>query len=185
LRSVALSRPGLTRRLWPFLGALLSGVGLGLAFPKPDLHPLIWVSLVPLLLALRGAGTARAWWLGLITGFAYRAIALYWLVDTMADYGGLGLPLALAAATALIFVLASFIGVFSMLAAWYGTVGAGAGVFLSVLWVALEFLQKFPLGGFPWAFVGYAAGRNEVFMQAADLAAVYGLSASAVFVHVA
>ncbi len=185
MRSVALSRPGLTQRVVPFLGALISGVGLGLAFPKPDLHLLIWVTLVPLLLALRGAGIARAWWLGLITGFAYRAIALYWLVDTMAEYGGLGLPVALAATTALVFVLASFIGVFAMLAAWYGPVGVGAGVFLAVLWVALEFVQKFPLGGFPWAFVGYAAGRNVVFMQAADLAGVYGLSALAVFVNVA
>ncbi len=185
MRSVALSRPGLTHGVWPFLAALTSGVALGLAFPKPDLHLLIWVALVPLLLALRGAGVARAWWLGLLTGFAYRAIALYWLVDTMAEYGGLGLPIALAAATALIFVLASFIGVFAMLAAWYGPVGAGTGVFLAVLWVALEFIQEFPLGGFPWAFVGYAAGRNVVFMQAADLAGVYGLSALAVFFNVA
>lgn len=185
MRSVALSRLGLTPRVLPFFGALISGVGLGLAFPKPDLHLLIWVALVPLLLALRGAGVARAWWLGLTTGFVYRAIALYWLVDTMADYGGLGLPLALAAATGLVFVLASFIGVFAMLAAWYGPVGVGAGVFLSVLWVALEFAQKFPVGGFPWAFVGYAAGRNLLFMQAADLAGVYGLSALAVFVNVA
>jgi apolipoprotein N-acyltransferase len=185
LRSVALPRQGLSYRALPFLGALISGIGLGLAFPKPDLHLLVWVALVPLLLALRGAGVARAWWLGMITGLVYRAVALYWLVDTMAEYGGLGLPVALAAATALIFVLASFIGVPAMLAAWYGPVGMGAGVFLSVLWVALEFLQKFPVGGFPWAFVGYAAGRNLVFMQAADLAGVYGLSAVAVFVNVA
>ena len=164
MRSDALSRPGSTRSVAPLLGAVISGIALGLAFPKPDLHLLVWVALVPLLLALRGAGIARAWWLGLITGFVYRAIALYWLVDTMAEFGGLGLPIALATATALIFVLASFIGVFAMLASWYGPSGVGAGVFLAALWVALEYLQNFPLGGFPWAFVGYAAGRSAVFM---------------------
>jgi apolipoprotein N-acyltransferase len=145
----------------------------------------VWIALVPLLLALQGAGFTRAWWLGLTTGLVYRAVTLYWLVDTMAEYGGLGLLLALAVATALIFALASFIGVFALLASWYGPVSLGAGAFLAACWVALEYLQKFPLGGFPWAFLGYAAGRNVVFLQAADLAGVYGLSALAIFVNVA
>src|SRR5260370_37539156 len=65
----------------PRYAALAAGVLPGLAFPAPSLGFLAWVVLVPGLLLMRGAPSAReaavrAWWFG--TGFIMAAH--YWLM---------------------------------------------------------------------------------------------------------
>ena len=169
----------------PWLAATLSGAALALSFPKPDLHLLIWVALVPLLLALAGARPSQAWWLGFLAGAIYRGGTLYWLVNTMVQYGGLAAPVAWAAAGGLVLALAAFVGVFAIAAAQLLRTEASAAALLAALWVALEYTTSFPLGGFPWTLVGYAAGRSSLLLQIADLAGVYGLSFLAVYVNVA
>lgn len=154
---------------------------LGLAFPAPDLWPLVWVALVPLLVVVEDVSSWQGWWLGLTAGAAYRLLTLYWLPGAIARHGDLSLLLATATALALILFLATFVGWFAAVAAWLLPAGPGMVLVLGALWVVLEWVQSWILGGFPWGFVGYPAGRPLPMMQVADLAGVYGLSFLAVF----
>lgn len=165
--------------------ATLSGLALALAFPKPDLHLLVWVGLAPMLVAVAGASPWRAWWLGLWTGVVYRAGTLYWLVPVMTRFGGLPVPMALLAAGALVSYLASFTGLFAVVAARFDVRTRYAAPALAAAWVGLEFGMARLLTGFPYNLLGHAAGRGEILGQGADIAGVYGLSAVAVLVNVA
>ena len=163
----------------------LAGAGLALSFPKVDLHLLAWVSLAPLLLAVALVPAWQAWWMGLFCGGIYRAATLYWLVPVMVDFGGLAFPIALLAAASLVLYLAAYVGLFAVFASRCDLTNPKTPLLLGCIWVGLEFGQATLLTGFPWTFLGYAAGRDLLFMQVADVAGVYGLSFVAVVVSVA
>ena len=63
----------------------VSGLLLAAAFPRPDLFPLAWVALVPLLLVMR----QRPFATGFTAGAVFFATVLYWLNFVMTTYGGL------------------------------------------------------------------------------------------------
>jgi apolipoprotein N-acyltransferase len=173
----------LSTRQW--LAAACTGVLLALAFPYPDLHALVWVALVPLIVAVRGASPWQRWWAGLLAGFVWRAASLYWIAHVMHEYGDVSLPIGVAIAGLLALWMALSVGLIALLVpsalAWRG---AGA-VALAAAWVGLEYLQVLAPFGFPWSLLGYAAGRAPALMQAADIAGVWGLSLLAVFVNAA
>lgn len=179
--------PSLLADRLAWVAALGTGGALALAFPKPDLHLLAWVGLVPLLLAVEGRDAPRAWWLGLLAGIVFRAGTLYWVVPVMPRYGGgaVSWPVAVLAGTALFVYLGAFTAVFAVVAARLGLDRARSVPLLAATWVGLEFVQGRLLGGFPWCLLGYAAGRTTTMMQIADLAGVYGLSFLAVLINAA
>jgi apolipoprotein N-acyltransferase len=173
----------LSARQW--LAAACTGVLLALAFPYPDLHALVWVALVPLIVAVRGASGWQRWWAGLLAGFVWRAGSLYWVAHVMHEYGDMSRPIGVAIAALLALWMAISVGLIALLVpsalAWRGT----GAVALAAAWVGLEYLQVLAPFGFPWSLLGYAAGRAPALMQAADIAGVWGLSLLAVFVNVA
>ncbi|HEX2196252.1 MAG TPA: apolipoprotein N-acyltransferase, partial [Actinomycetota bacterium] len=57
----------------------LSGAALTLAFPEPDVAPLAWVCLAPLLGTLAGAGARRGFLLGTAFGLCFFGTLLYWV----------------------------------------------------------------------------------------------------------
>src|ERR1700759_5793013 len=71
------------------LGALAAGAVLALlVFPAPDLSVLAWFTLVPGLMVIRNAPTAReagvrGWWLG----SGYVMAAMYWLAPEVGPGG--------------------------------------------------------------------------------------------------
>jgi len=73
--------------------AAASGLLLAAAFPRPNLFPLAWIALVPLLLVMR----RRPFAAGFTAGAAFFAAVLYWLNIVMTTYGGLPLVLSLLA----------------------------------------------------------------------------------------
>jgi apolipoprotein N-acyltransferase len=165
--------------------AVISGIALALAFPTPDLHPLVWVALVPLLLALRGASAWRCWWAGFLAGFVWRAVSLYWITHVMVNHGGMSVPVGIAVTGLLAVWMALNTGLFCLLVPYAWRRGAFGAALLAAAWVALEYLQTLLPFGFPWSLLGYAAGRTSLLMQGADLTGVWGLSFLAVFVNVA
>src|ERR671930_2111048 len=83
--------------------AVLAGAALSLAFPGPDLGPVVFVALVPLLLAVETVSPRRAAALGYLAGFVFFGLLILWIpIDFLSWTGAVGWLawLALSAAEA-------------------------------------------------------------------------------------
>ncbi len=160
----------------------LSGLLLAAAFPRPDLYPLAWGALVPMLLvADRGPFVA-----GYRCGLFFFAAVLYWLNIVMTSYGGLSLFFSILAYLFLVAYLALFFGAAVWLSGlcrlrwrlpYWST--------LPLFWVACEYLRGWLLSGFPWALLGYSQQNFAAAIQSADVTGVYGVSFLLVAVNAA
>ncbi len=155
------------------------------AFPKPDLHLLVWVALVPLLLAASRADPWAALRYGLLFGMAFRAGNLHWVVQAMTQHGGLPLPVAIVGAGLLMAYLAAYWGLFAVVVQQVGLRGRRAVFLVAACWAGLEYFQSWFMTGFPWTPIGYAAGRATLMIQLAGIAGVFGLTFLAVLVNAA
>ncbi len=155
---------------------LLGGLTLAAAFPKVGWHPLAWVAIAPLLVALTDATPLRAWWYGILFGVAFRAGTLYWVVHAMTRFGGLALPVAVLGVAVLVLYLAAFWGLFALVVNRAGADRPRAVLLLAATWAGLEYIQSVFLSGFPWALLGYAGAGFLPVAQVADLAGVFILS---------
>jgi len=119
----------------------------------------------------------QAFFLGLLAGAVYFAGTLYWLVETMTTFGGLGTPIAVVAAALLVAYLSLFPALFAVvLSRLYRAMGAGALLVAPAAWVATELGRQYVWDGFPWALLGYSQVTLLPVAQAASVVGVYGLS---------
>jgi apolipoprotein N-acyltransferase len=163
-----------------FALALLSGVLLALSFPKFGHSACAWIALAPLMVAIghRAHTTRRAFALGLTAGAVYFAGTLYWLVETMTTFGGLGTATAVFAAAMLIAYLSLYPAAFAVIQArLVRAMGKRALLFGPALWVATEMGRTYVLDGFPWELLGYSQATVLPIAQIASVVGVYGLSA--------
>lgn len=166
----------------PLALSAVSGLLLAAAFPRPDLFPLAWFGLIPLLLVMRRRPFAS----GFVCGLSFFAAVLYWLNLVMTTYGGLNLIFSLLAYLFLVVYLALYFGA----ATWFSCSLEQRFKFpvllsLPVVWVALEYLRGLLLTGFPWALLGYSQHNFPVVIQSADVTGVYGVSLLLVAVNCA
>ena len=159
-----------------YILAVLSGVLLSLAFPKPALAPLAWIAFVPLLLAIGKKTPRQAFRLAFLTGGAAYAGILYWLNIVMVTYGKLPVALSVFLYGGFCAYLALFVGAVFGLARRAEAAGISQLLSLPILWTGFEYLREFFLTGFPWASLGYSQYRILPLIQMADLTGVYGLS---------
>ncbi len=166
------------------IGAASSGLVTASLVPPLDWSGLVWISLVPLLVALWSLEGRRAGWkgfgLGMLAGTISFAVQLSWLA-VVSPLGAFVLPLYLGA----------FWGLFGMLAAtwgnpWRGEAGGIAkslrtAASLGAVWAGLEWLRGWLFTGFGWNGLGVAFHETLVVAQAADLLGVAGLSLLVVF----
>jgi apolipoprotein N-acyltransferase len=169
-----------TRWRWRWV-ALLAGAVPALAFPGPGVWILVLVGLVPLLLVIRSAptareGTLRAWFGGV--GF-FLAVD-HWLVPNV----GPALP-ALAAILAITWLPAG-------LAAWWALrpamIPARLPVALVVVpaaWVVGEYARSWQYLGGPWAVLGASQWNDRPVLSVAALGGVWLVSGVLVAVNVA
>ncbi len=160
----------------------ISGVALGVAFPKFDINLLAWVAFVPLLHAIEDQSMGRVFGYGWFMGLVCYVVSLYWIEYTLHHFAGVNpilasLPLLLLAA-----IMALFAGL-ALWAAQLATVRMGWPIFvtLPIAWPAVEWLRSFFPIGFPWNLLGYTAYRNLELIQFAEITGVYGISALIVF----
>jgi len=157
----------------PWVAAALSGVLLALAFPGPDLGPLVLVALVPLLLALRPETRARrAGSLGAVTGTVFFALLLTWLR-----------PFSEAAYAALMLSQAVFVSLFAVGASRLRSPASRlAG--LPLLWAGIEVVRgAVPLGGFTWGGLGLAVHAVPSVLKLAPLLGGFGLAGAVAAVN--
>ena len=183
--------------------ALLSGLMLALAFPKPELAWLAW--LAPGLTLALGAGEPgkRVFWIGCLAGLGRYLVSLYWFLY-------IPVPVyAVAAWLAMSVVLALFIGGWC----WAGwrvwprqqaplaaerRLSAGSTrrtvnwrkqvswpVLCAAGWVAMEMGFAHVLTGFPWNLLGASQYRVLPLIQIASVTGVYGVSFIVVWVSAA
>jgi apolipoprotein N-acyltransferase len=157
------------------LVALLGGVALSFAYPEPDIGPLAWFALVPLLVLARGSSSGRALVLGLSFGVGFFGALLWWI--SLVGWLGWAVLVALEASFVALFALAW------SLASRRGDL-AWSLVAPAVLWVALEYARaSVPLGGFTWGQLSQSQHDLEWLLRAAGLAGGWLVSALVVLVN--
>lgn len=160
--------PPLPRSPWPWLAVAAAGGAVwGLAFGRQPWNVASWVALTPLLLCLGApGGRRRAALLGFVYGLAAWLVAIPWIAPTLQTFGGLPVWLSWLSVCLLCAYLAAFHAVFAALGRdlWRAAAGSRrrpaaallALLVLPALWVALEWLRTWLLGGFPWNLAAYA-----------------------------
>lgn len=156
--------------------AALSGIWLWLSFPKPDMFPLAFIALAPLLLVMRGLTARGAFGAGYLAGIAYFFGTQYWLYHSVHFYGGVPLWLSLISVLLLAMYEALYIGAFAALCLRVNRGGVPYVIAAPVFWTALEYMRGHALTGFPWSALGYSQYRFLHFIQIADIVGLYGVS---------
>ena len=159
--------------------AVSSGVLLVLALPKPDFHYLSWIALIPLLLVVSNQDRAvESLGLGYTAGVAQFGGTCYWIVTTMATYGGLSMPLSVAVFVLFVAVFALHTGLFVWLMRSHLIRFGDWGLLLAApTWVAIELVQSYLIfGGFPWMLAGYGLVPFRGLLQITTWTGIYGLS---------
>jgi apolipoprotein N-acyltransferase len=176
-----------SRLLWLLL-AVAGGVLWGLSFHRVPFGLGAWLTLAPLPLLL---GHRRPALLAYLHGLAFWETGLYWIVPTLREFGSLSLPLAVLLTS----ILAAFLALFHAAFGWLGAPlwrrfsdgdrYAMALWALPALWVALEWLRTYFLGGFPWNLAAYAWIAVPGALPLSALLGAYGISFLVVLVAVA
>jgi len=156
--------------------AITSGLLLTGAFPKTGRYWFVWFALVPLLVASRNVSPKHAFRLGFLTGLAHYLTLLYWLAQTMVQYGNLPLVLSVTLLLLLSAFLALYLGIFSASLTLLCPTPLTSLLMIPILWVSLEYIRSFLFSGFPWGLVGYSQFNQLNIIQISDLFGVYGVS---------
>ena len=143
-----------------WLGALLVGASTVLAFA-----PFGWGAIAVLTLAVlywqihQTKTVTQAFGLGYAFGLGLMGCGVSWLYISVAQFGGIGLPVAIVITVLFIAVVSIYFGLFAgAYQGLRGYLGHKAALFglAPVLWVSVEVLRSWLFTGFPWLVVGYS-----------------------------
>jgi apolipoprotein N-acyltransferase len=173
------------KRASPYLISPVSGVLLVLSLPKPDLYPLAWIALAPLLVAIAKTATVKETVIcAYISGVAFFAGTCYWITETMTVYGGLSVPVAVGVAALFALTFALYFVLFAVgLHLAIKEFGIAGLFFAAPLWVTVEWVRAILFSGFPWMLSGYALVPYAGILQMASWTGIYGLSFLAALVN--
>ncbi len=166
--------------------SLASALLLWLSFPGgPALWPLLFVALVPLLLAVQQGNGRQAFWCGLATGVVHFVLLLYWIIIVLGRYGDLPWFVSLPALFLLALYMGGYFAAFAVCARLLLTATSPLTVLwtLPALWVGLDWLRGFLFSGFPWMDPGYALWQQPLLIQTADLFGHHGITFLVVLVN--
>ena len=175
---------GLSLVLLRMLATAVSAVAVGLSFPPTSARGLVWIGLVPWLLAIRGARPGLA--LALTWGWTVLAAWVIgsWMPDAVANY------FLQSRALGYVFffgVTTGMAGVFYMAFAAVYRVAAGridprvVPLVVAAAWVAAELgrarlLTAVSFVSNPWGLLGYSQVGFDAAVQIASVTGVYGTS---------
>jgi apolipoprotein N-acyltransferase len=160
--------------------AALSGILLGLAFPRFGASWLAPLALAPLLAALQLPGAPavsvrRAFRLGYLTGAVFFLILLYWIPKLPREnvtipffmYPMLGVMVA---------YLSLFPAFTAMVSVFLARRGAPLGLVFPAVWTLFEALRSTGTFGFAWGALGYALAPVPQAIQFASLTGIWGVT---------
>ncbi len=157
--------------------SISSGILLIAGFPSFDLYPLAWVALVPLLISLWEKETRVSFILGSLTGFTFFLGTIYWVFNSMFNYGNVPAVLSALLLIMLSLYLGVYIGLFAVI---FNSLSNRSRfpsiVTVPVLWVTLEVIRTYAFTGFPWSLLGYTQYKFLPLIQISDITGVYGIS---------
>ncbi|MFC1709096.1 apolipoprotein N-acyltransferase [Candidatus Omnitrophota bacterium] len=155
---------------------LASSFLLWLSFPAFNLGYLAGVGFLPLFFALQDKTKRSAFWLSYFSGFIFFMLVLYWLVHV--TLVGL-IVLCLYLAFYFAFFGYFFVGFKSRLV----DLDLPLIIFLSSIWVVLEYTRSHLFTDFPWALLGYSQYQNIGLIQIADTVGSLGVSFVVIFMN--
>jgi apolipoprotein N-acyltransferase len=157
---------------------VLSGALLVLSLPKPDLYPLAWIALVPLLaVVVNTESVVQVILASYVSGVIFFAGSCYWITETMSIYGGLSIPLAVGVGALFAVMYALYFVLFGLgLHLAVKKFGKPGLIFAAPLWVTVELLRATMFSGFPWMLSGYALVPYSGVLQLVTWTGIYGLS---------
>ena len=139
---------------------------LVLPYHFPDLWFLVFFGFLPYFLAVSGKSPSESFKSSYFIGFLFFAGIGYWLA--LVNVAGFVLLAA---------YLAIYFGAFGYFAsAFIGSRDLKSVVYASAVWVALEYVRGWLIGGLPWALMSYSQWKNVYFIQAADWVGAFGVS---------
>ena len=155
---------------------LATSLLLVLSFPRFDFYYLAWVGFIPLFFAIGEATKRQAFWYSYLAGFVFFISVLYWLVHV-----------TLAGLIILSLYLSFYFAFFGYFFTGFKRRVPGSNIltiiFLSSIWVVLEFIRCHLMTGFPWVLLGYSQYLNSGLMQIADITGSPGISFLIIFVN--
>ncbi len=164
-------------RISDILISISSGTLTAFSFPKFNLSFFSWISLIPIILIISKKNPKQSFLLGLISGFSFYAVLLYWIPDVPIHYGNLSLAFSILIYILLILFLALFWAFFSLT---YSKIHQSFPKFVLFLapfiWVSFEYILTHIFTGFPWGLIGYSQYKNIYLIQTASITGVYGIS---------
>lgn len=171
----------MTRSSINLLLAATSGLLVALAFPPYALWPLVFVTFVPLLVAVEHSSPGRAAGLGWLSGVVVHLGAFPWLLATIARFEHASSLLTLPFVLLFIAYHSLQLAGFGLAAAWLTRREPSIlrACLVACAWVLLEW--GFPRV-FPW-FLANPLADSPLLRQAADIGGAYGLTWVIVFVN--
>ncbi|HUJ94056.1 MAG TPA: apolipoprotein N-acyltransferase [Terriglobales bacterium] len=192
-----------------WLLVLLSAILQILIFPLPNLYPLSWIAVAPLLVALLRArppqtlqlsestklipaNPGQAFLLGYSCGVLWYGGTCYWVYSTMRQYGGVSAPAATGILMLFCLYLGLYHGAFGLIIGLLAARDSAAKTQFSrravllapAVWVTVE-LARTRISGFPWDLLGIAEVDNVALTHSATIAGVYAVSFEIMLVNAA
>jgi apolipoprotein N-acyltransferase len=170
-------------RLARFSAAALSGVVLALSFPNAAIWPLALIALGPLIAAAAHARSKReAFLLGELAMTVTWMINVPWVIDVMAHYGQLGLPLGILIFVAMALFLGMYGGFFALgVRALRPDARFVSWLPVPLLWAAVEYGRTYLFSGFPWNLLATAVVDVPSLAILSAMAGPYALGAFVAF----
>ena len=160
-------RQGLGRAWWAVLGGALTFMAFPFrAVPESGIWPLAWISLVPLLWAIRGASPRRAFLLGWLAGTITNFGGFWWITEVLHDFGHLPAAVSWGISGLNAAYQGAQIGLFAAALAWLGRSGPFT---VAAVFTGIEYL-------FPMIFPWYLGNCQYPFLPAIQIADVLGVS---------
>ena len=154
--------------------SIVSGILFAASFPDIGIGWLIFVSFLPLLVAVSRAGSAgRAFLYGWASQMTAWLIMVPWVIRVMSHYGGLPYALGVVIFVAMAAILGMYGGLFAWIVYRIRPQSIGGWLLVPLAWAAVEFLRTYFLTGFPWNLAATAIVDYTSLVQISRFAGPY------------
>ena len=144
-------------------------------------YPLTWISIVPLIIAVKKAEKIKSvFFLGYLSGSIHFLGTIYWIA-LLYPYANTGWAVSDVFVTIILYLLLSlylaiYPAIFSVVLNQLNC-STSLTIFISAtVWTAFEWIASWLMTGFPWGSLGYTQWKNLAAIQISSIFGVHGVS---------